>query len=90
MELDVMKEPAGAKPNLKSPPIPPPQKASFMPQAMPPSMKRYSPEPEAIPVRTPVDPQALNIPDHLDVVKRPTDTSTIERKLHSGRAGGRR
>ena len=85
-----MKEPAEAKPNLKSPPIPPPQKASFMPQAMPPSMKRYSQEREAIPVRTPVDPLGLNIPDHLDIVKRQMDMSTIEGKLHSGRAGRRR
>ena len=89
MEVDVKKEPETAKPELKSPPVPPPQKVSFTAEElktalMPPLMKMYNQEPEAIPFRTPVDPQTLNIPDYFDIVKKPMDMSTIKRKLDSG------
>ena len=88
MEVEVKKEP-DAKPELKSPPVPPPQKVSFTPEElktamMPPLMKMYNQEPEAIPFRTPVDPQTLNIPDYFEIVKKPMDMSTIKRKLDSG------
>ena len=79
---------AEAKPNSKSPPIPPPQKVSIVSRGwdvmMLTSMKKYNrnQEPEAIPSRTPVDPQTLQIPDHLGIVKRPMDMSTIKRQLH--------
>ena len=89
MEVDVKKEPTDAKPDLQSPPIPPPQKVSFSPEElktamMPPIMKMYNQEPEAIPFRTPVDPATLNIPDYFEIVKKPMDMSTIKRNLDAG------
>lgn len=32
----------------------------------------------------PVDPVLLNIPDYFDIIKRPMDLSTIQRKLQNG------
>ncbi|CAI4232287.1 unnamed protein product [Auanema sp. JU1783] len=39
---------------------------------------------DAVPFRVPVDPQLLNIPDYLDIVKEPMDLLTIQTKLNSG------
>jgi Bromodomain len=39
---------------------------------------------DATPFREPVDPIKLNIPRYFDVVDRPMDISTIEKKLNSG------
>jgi len=36
---------------------------------------------DATPFRSPVDPEALNIPHYLQIIKHPMDFSTIERKL---------
>jgi bromodomain-containing factor 1 len=36
---------------------------------------------DATPFRLPVDPEALNIPHYLQIIKHPMDFSTIERKL---------
>ena len=41
-------------------------------------------EPEAVPFRTPVDPNALGIPDYFDIIKKPMDMSQIKRKLDIG------
>jgi E1A/CREB-binding protein len=41
-------------------------------------------EPESLPFRTPVDPTALGIPDYLDIIKKPMDLGTIEKKLRKG------
>jgi len=41
-------------------------------------------EPEAIPFRVPVDPQALGIPDYFDIIKKPMDMASIKRKLETG------
>jgi hypothetical protein len=39
---------------------------------------------DAIPFLQPVDPVKLNIPRYFDIIERPMDISTIERKLNSG------
>jgi E1A/CREB-binding protein len=41
-------------------------------------------EPESLPFRSPVDPIALGIPDYLDIIKKPMDLGTIEKKLKKG------
>ena len=41
-------------------------------------------EPESMPFRQPVDPQALGIPDYHDIVRNPMDLGTIKRKLDAG------
>lgn len=41
-------------------------------------------EPESIPFRSPVDPIALGIPDYQDIIKKPMDLGTIEKKLRKG------
>lgn len=41
-------------------------------------------DPESIPFRSPVDPITLGIPDYLDIVKKPMDLGTIEKKLRKG------
>lgn len=41
-------------------------------------------EPESIPFRSPVDPIALGIPDYLDIIKKPMDLGTVEKKLRKG------
>ena len=46
--------------------------------------KMWAHEPEAVPFRTPVDPQALGIPDYFDIIKKPMDMSQIKRKLDIG------
>jgi E1A/CREB-binding protein len=51
---------------------------------MPPLEKLYVQEPESMPFRQPVDPQALGIPDYFDIVKQPMDLSTIRQKLNNG------
>ena len=42
-------------------------------------------EPESVPFRSPVDPQALGIPDYFEIVKRPMDLGTIRNNLMSGK-----
>jgi E1A/CREB-binding protein len=39
---------------------------------------------ESIPFRVPVDAELLKIPDYYDIVKRPMDLQTVERKLDKG------
>ena len=51
---------------------------------LPPLDKMYNQEPEAVPFRTPVDPQLLNIPDYFEIIKKPMDMSSIKRKLETG------
>lgn len=51
---------------------------------MPTLEKLYRQDPESLPFRQPVDPQALGIPDYFDIVKKPMDLSTIKRKLDTG------
>jgi E1A/CREB-binding protein len=51
---------------------------------MPPLEKMYNQEPEAVPFRSPVDPNALGIPDYFDIIKKPMDMSCIKRKLDTG------
>lgn len=51
---------------------------------MPTLEKLYRQDPESIPFRTPVDPQALCIPDYFDRISKPMDLSTIKRKLDIG------
>ena len=51
---------------------------------MPPLEKMYALEPEAVPFRSPVDPNALGIPDYFDIIKKPMDMSQIKRKLDLG------
>ena len=50
----------------------------------PPLMKLYNHEPESIPFRVPVDPNALGIPDYFEIVKKPMDMTTIKKKLDTG------
>ncbi len=51
---------------------------------MPPLEKMYNQEPEAVPFRSPVDPNALGIPDYFEIIKKPMDMSAIKRKLDTG------
>uniref|UniRef100_S4RM71 histone acetyltransferase n=1 Tax=Petromyzon marinus TaxID=7757 RepID=S4RM71_PETMA len=54
-------------------------------QALMPTLEAlYRQDPESLPFRQPVDPQALGIPDYFDIVKTPMDLSTIKRKLDTG------
>lgn len=54
-------------------------------QALMPTLEKlYRQDPESLPFRQPVDPQALGIPDYFDIVKKPMDLSTIKRKLDIG------
>ncbi|OZJ04517.1 hypothetical protein BZG36_02242 [Bifiguratus adelaidae] len=41
--------------------------------------------PNAMAFNQPVDPEALGIPNYLEVIDRPMDLSTVERKLKTGR-----
>jgi len=51
-------------------------------QALMPTLEKlYRQEPESMPFRQPVDPQALGIPDYPTIVKKPMDLSTIKKKL---------
>ena len=51
-------------------------------QALMPTLEKlYRQDPESLPFRQPVDPQALNIPDYFDIIRRPMDLSTIKTKL---------
>jgi len=51
---------------------------------LPPLEKMYALEPEAGPFRTPVDPNALGIPDYFEIIRTPMDMSSIRRKLETG------
>ena len=51
---------------------------------MPTLEKMWGQEPEAVPFRTPVDPNALGIPDYFEIIKKPMDMSQIRRKLDLG------
>ena len=51
---------------------------------LPPLEKLYAFDPEAVPFRSPVDPNALGIPDYYEIIKTPMDMSTIRRKLETG------
>lgn len=51
---------------------------------LPPLEKMYAQEPEAGPFRTPVDPNALGIPDYFEIIRTPMDMSSIRRKLETG------
>jgi len=54
-------------------------------QALMPTLEKlYRQDPESLPFRQPVDPQALGIPDYFDIVKRAMDLSTVKRKLDTG------
>lgn len=54
-------------------------------QALFPTLEKlYRQDPESLPFRQPVDPQALGIPDYFEIVKKPMDLSTIKRKLDTG------
>ena len=71
------------------PPVEKPSKVTFTKEELkdallPPLMKMYSQEPESDPFRTPVDPNALGIPDYFDIIKTPMDMSTIKNKLENG------
>ena len=46
--------------------------------------KLFKQDPESIPFRQPVDPNALGIPDYFEIIKKPMDMSTIKRKLDTG------
>ena len=64
-------------------------KRIFLPEELkkalePPLMKLYNQEPEAIPFRVPVDPNALGIPDYFEIIKKPMDMASIKRKLDTG------
>lgn len=52
---------------------------------MPTLEKLIRQDPESLPFRHPVDPQALGIPDYFEIVKKPMDLSTIRNKLMSGK-----
>jgi len=45
---------------------------------MPPLEKMYNQEPESGPFRSPVDPNALGIPDYFDIIKQPMDFGTVK------------
>lgn len=47
-------------------------------------VKMYNMEPEGVPFREPVDPEALCIPDYLEVIKKPMDMKQIKIKLDTG------
>ncbi|PSN48640.1 Histone acetyltransferase p300 [Blattella germanica] len=54
-------------------------------QALMPTLEKlYRQDPESLPFRQPVDPQALGIPDYFDIVKKAMDLSTVKRKLDTG------
>lgn len=54
-------------------------------QALMPTLEKlYRQDPESMPFRQPVDPQALGIPDYFDIVKNPMDLSTIQHRLNAG------
>lgn len=42
-------------------------------------------DPESMPFRTPVDPNALGIPDYFDIVKKPMDLATVKNNLINGK-----
>ncbi|KAI8912322.1 hypothetical protein DFJ77DRAFT_511868 [Powellomyces hirtus] len=50
-------------------------------------LKRIQGHPSAGPFLTPVDPVALGIPQYLEIIKRPMDISTIQKKLQQERYG---
>ena len=52
---------------------------------MPTLEKLFKLDPESIPFRTPVDPDALGIPDYFLIVKKPMDLSTIKNNLTQGK-----
>jgi E1A/CREB-binding protein len=90
-EAEVKKEPGvmANKPETALVPIIKGEKVTFSPEQLkkalePPLTKMYNQEPEAIPFRTPVDPNTMNIPDYFDIVKKPMDMSSIKRKLDAG------
>lgn len=47
--------------------------------------KLYRQEPESVPFRYPVDPQALGIPDYFEIVKKPMDLGTIRSNILNGK-----
>lgn len=47
--------------------------------------KLYRQEPESVPFRYPVDPQALGIPDYFEIVKKPMDLGTIRNNILTGK-----
>ncbi|KNC99009.1 uncharacterized protein SPPG_05959 [Spizellomyces punctatus DAOM BR117] len=47
-------------------------------------LKKLQRHPNAQAFLQPVDPVALNIPQYFDIIKRPMDLSTIQKKLESG------
>lgn len=47
-------------------------------------LRQVKKQKDAIPFLQPVDPVKLNIPRYFDIVERPMDISTIEKKLNSG------
>ena len=51
---------------------------------LPPLEKMWAIEPDAIPFRSPVDPNALGIPDYFEIIRTPMDMSSIRRKLDTG------
>jgi E1A/CREB-binding protein len=85
----VKSEAADSKP---APPAPPPikiEKVQFSLEQLrdallPPLEKMWAQEPESGPFRTPVDPNALGIPDYFEIIKTPMDMSSIRRKLETG------
>lgn len=52
---------------------------------MPTLEKLYRQEPESVPFRYPVDPQALAIPDYFEIVKKPMDLGTIRSNILNGK-----
>lgn len=52
---------------------------------MPTLDKLYRQEPESVPFRYPVDPQALGIPDYFEIVKKPMDLGTIRSNILNGK-----
>lgn len=54
-------------------------------QALMPTLEKICrQDPESLPFRQPVDPNALGIPDYFNIVDKPMDLSTIQYKLNSG------